>query len=175
MRKLILGKQGTGKTTLIVNEIIPTLGDNYRVVDFCDEYSQWIDESRIIKYGPVQGAQLKSAVIATIREMNKDTVLIIDNAEQLYFPKASCPKDLGFEWLELELERKQYVLVFQSIERVLTGGIGGTYNPELYEEVIIFITRDDAEERERYLDALKRQAIGVFEQAELITAIKSKK
>lgn len=86
MRKLIFGRVGTGKTTLIVNKIIPTI-ENYLVFDFCNEYYQWIkDESKIKKFGSFTiGKELRELVIDAIRKEKKDTTLIIDNTNLLRF------------------------------------------------------------------------------------------
>ena len=131
MKKLIIGGLGTGKTTLIVNEIIPTLENNYKVVDFCDEYALLgVNAHRIINHLRRTGGQeLKEAAIKVIRETNNsDAVLIIDNADVLYFPKVNI--DRGFEWLEKELTGTKCVLVFQSIKRIVEGGISANIKKE---------------------------------------------
>jgi predicted ABC-type sugar transport system permease subunit len=60
METLLVGGHGTGKTTLIAKEIIPKL-KNYLVLDFCNEYFQWIkDESKLKTFeSGLMGVKLK--------------------------------------------------------------------------------------------------------------------
>lgn len=50
-RILIIGAKASGKTNLIVQEIIPHLED-YVIIDSCDEYFQWFSDSRVILPNP---------------------------------------------------------------------------------------------------------------------------
>lgn len=147
MKHLILGKLGIGKTTLIVKEIIPTI-EKYLVLDFCNEYSQWIkDESKLkINENGLIGDKLKKQVINIIRNTGNDTTLIIDNTNLLYFPKTIDEKDGGFLWLKKELENKSFILVFQSIESVINGGIAN-----IFDDIHYFPTKDNDDTRTSYL------------------------
>lgn len=156
MKKLIIGKNGTGKTTFIAKEIIPTI-EKYLVLDFCHEYSQWIkDETKIRKFERgLVGNKLKQQVIDVIRNVKDDMALIIDNAQLLYFPKAmelhpqvSYKKgDGGFLWLREELIGKNYVLVFQSIESIIQGEV-----PDIFDDIYCFPTKDNDGLEQVYLD-----------------------
>jgi len=153
MQTLLVGGHGTGKTTLIVKSIIPKL-KNYLVLDFCNEYFQWIkDETKLKRFeSSLVGEKLKKQVIDVIRNNKDDTTLIIDNATLLYFPKAIYEKDSGFLWLKEELKDKSYVLVFQSIESIINGGI-----PNIFNEIYCFPTRDDDDLILKYLSSQMTQ------------------
>ncbi len=55
-------------------------------------------------------------------------------------------KDSGFLWLKEELKDKRYVLVFQSIESIINGGI-----PNIFDEIYCFPTKDNDDLRTNYL------------------------
>lgn len=149
MKALLVGGHGTGKTTLIVKGIVPRL-KSYLVLDFCNEYSQWIkDKNRLKNFeSGLVGEKLKNEVINVIRRNKDDTTLIIDNATLLYFPKAIHEKDSGFLWLKEELKDKSYVLVFQSIESIINGGI-----PNIFDDIYCFPTKDNDDLTAKYLSS----------------------
>jgi hypothetical protein len=153
MQTLLVGGHGTGKTTLIVKGIIPRL-KSYLVLDFCNEYFQLIkDKSKLKTFeSGLMGEKLKEQTINVIRNTKNDTTLIIDNATLLYFPKAIYEKDDGFLWLKEELKDKSYILVFQSIESIINGGI-----PNIFDEIYCFPTKDDADLSVKYLSSQMTQ------------------
>lgn len=149
MKTLLVGGHGTGKTTFIVKAIMPIL-KNYLVLDFCNEYSRLIkDETKLKKFeSGLMGEKLKKQVIDIIRSNKDDTTLIIDNATLLYFPKAIHEKDSGFLWLKEELKDKSYVLVFQSIESIINGGI-----PNIFDNIYCFPTKDNNDLTVNYISS----------------------
>lgn len=150
MKKLLIGKMGVGKTTLIVKKIIPAL-EKYLVLDFYQEYPKLLlDKTKIHQFERgLIGNKLRDQSIDIIRSTNDDTTLIIDNTNLLYFPKQggwNQHGDGGFLWLKKELKNKKYVLVFQSIQSVTKGDV-----PDIFDDIYYFPTRDSDSERTSYL------------------------
>lgn len=156
MKKLIIGKKASGKTTFIVKEIIPTIY-KYLVLDFCDEYFQWIkDERKISKFD--RYLTLKHQVIDIISNIKDETTIIIDNANLLYFPN-TLENDNGFLWLKEELKNKNYVLVFDPTF-IIKGII-----PDIFEDIYYFSTMNDNTLISNYLNSkiLKRKNVTVID------------
>ena len=114
MKRVVIGQHGTGKTTFIVNEIIPEISGNYLIFDFCKEYSRFkIGENGTIIEFSLSGSKLKENIIDVIRNINDQDTIIIDSAECLYFPE-KVDTDPGFNWLLRELKNKRYIVTLQS-------------------------------------------------------------
>lgn len=146
MKKIIIGTIATGKTTLIVRRFIPKI-KKYIVFDFCNEYFRLIDNKENIKTFKegLIGSELKIQVTSVIRSIDNDTVIIIDNTNLLYTPNEK-EKDNGFLWLNDELKNKQFILVFQSIQSIIEGGLANDFD-----DVYYFETRDSYNIVENYL------------------------
>lgn len=125
IKEILLGGLGSGKTTLILKILIPSIKD-YMVFDFCDEYRLHVENFNNVAYfNGLAGSLLKKEVIKSINKLSDDTIIIIDNSNLLYFPTCG---DKGYEWLMDLLKNKNSVLVFQNQKQILNTGIARDYN-----------------------------------------------
>lgn len=77
IRRIIVGKNGSGKTYYIKNHILPQLS-NYFLIDPSSEYTN-VPESRRLSNCGYNPELIYESIIA-----NKDKVIIVDNANVLY-------------------------------------------------------------------------------------------
>ncbi|MFA6569911.1 MAG: hypothetical protein WCT77_01605 [Bacteroidota bacterium] len=106
IRKCIVGKKGSGKTTFIKNEILPQL-KNYFIIDFNDEYSDVVsDNNRFVD---------KSCSIQKIKKViieNKNKVIIIEDIG-LLIKKTSLLDDLLMRY---DLD---FIIISQCFENII--------------------------------------------------------
>lgn len=127
IKEILLGGLGSGKTTLILKRLIPSIKD-YMVFDFCDEYRLHVENfNNVTCFNGLVGSLLKKEVTKSIDKLSDDTIIIIDNANFLYFPNAD-KGDRGYGWLMDLLKNKHSVLVFQNPKQILNTGISRDYN-----------------------------------------------
>lgn len=106
MRITIIGHKRSGKTTLIINKIIPTL-NNYLVLDFNNEYyTCGIPKKKIkvFKYNPLH---TRFSVIKSIRNTKKSKILIFEGIEVF---------GNNINWLISELKDRHFIFVFHSFK-----------------------------------------------------------
>lgn len=124
IKEILVGDLGSGKTTLILKRLIPSLKD-YIFLDFLDQYRLHVENSNnVIYFNGLVGSLLKKEVTNAINKLSDNTIIIIDDAQLLYFPSHN---DRGFEWLMDLLKNKNSVLVFQKPEQILKQGISKDY------------------------------------------------
>ncbi len=157
MKILILGGLGAGKTTLIVEEITPSL-EKCLFFDFCNEYHQWIkNKGRIktFKKGLI-GKELQDQFRDYVKSIEKDVFLIIDNAELI----AHQPKlinDTGIHetlsWLIEDMKDRNIVMAFNSILSLEENQV-----PDFFDKVYMYPTRDNDKTIIRYLANLSPES-----------------
>ncbi len=146
MKKVIIGRNGVGKTRLIVTEILPALHgvQDYVIIDFNDEY-RFLDNPSVqlfsfadkVKVIDKDARHLKERVIDIIRCTNKETVLIIDSADYLCYNTIDQMDNLL--WLKELLLHKKCILVFGNAKIVRESSLVHFFDefyhfPSRYEE-----------------------------------------
>lgn len=161
MKKVIIGRRGVGKTTLIVTEILPALHgvQDYVIIDFNDEY-RFLDNPSVQLFSFADKVQvinndakhLKEQVIDIIRRTNKETVLIIDSADTLRYNTIDLIDD--FLWLKELLLHKKCILVFQDAKPVRESSL-----LHFFEEMYYFPSDYDGELNRKYIKSKEQKAI----------------
>jgi archaellum biogenesis ATPase FlaH len=165
MKKVIIGRKGVGKTTLIVTEILPALHgvQDYVIIDFNDEY-RFLDNPSVqlfsfgdkVKFIDRNAKHLKEQVIDIIRCTNKETVLIIDSADILRYNTIDHLDD--FLWLKELLLHKKCILVFQNTATVRESSL-----VHFFDEMYYFPSLYDDEFKGRYFKTKKKQDTTIHE------------
>ena len=105
-RKCLVGKRAVGKTRFIKNHILPCV-NNYLVLDFNNEYSEWKEDKKGIILSP--DSRDKNYIIELIKKYS-DRLIIIEDANILNSTR-------GLRWLFDELNNN-YILVYQEFENI---------------------------------------------------------
>lgn len=150
----IFGKKASGKTYFVMNDIIPMLkerGRDYRVIDFIREYQYYnIDNVIEVDY---KADGFKDELIKVIKEIDKDTFIIIDCANLLEYQElvkggfaSTGQRDMN--WIMDALEDYDCCLVFERVKVIYDNNIASRFTDYLLFEPCLDT---------RYSEMLKKQ------------------
>src|SRR5690606_13607592 len=105
IRRVIVGRNGSGKTTYIKNRIIPKLS-NYFLIDTHNEYPDVPDDKKLSNC-----SRQPELIYETILS-NKDKVIIVEDANILYVDTKFMYKLISI----LSDSRLQFIFVYQSYQ-----------------------------------------------------------
>jgi hypothetical protein len=148
MNKLIIGKQGSGKTTFIKKNLILTLGTNFLVIDFLNEYKEIKEQNKVVAI-EVEINKFKNIILSSLKIGDKDTVFIFDNVNLANAYNKDTRKTL--DWLLPEIKDKNTVMVMQSIHDLNGSGL-----KDIFDDIIYFPTRDRTDICLDYLNDMQK-------------------
>lgn len=135
---LIVGQHGVGKTSMIIDEILPNIG-NYIILDPNNEYRfKNVDRSRILPIMDIENA------LVAINNTDIDTTIIFEDT-QVHFLRPQSTM-----MIKSLLEKRCCIITMQSIGQFNASGI----SINMFDCVYLFPTFDHVETFEQFAKIL---------------------
>ncbi len=128
---LIIGDRGCGKTTFIKKRVIPNIAHDYRVIDFCKEYSD-IPANHVVHVKGSPGIETQNRLVNIATDLPDIMPLIIDSL--------MCVGGQGFKpWFREAFKSKTLITVLQSVKNVHDL----EFPFDMFDAIVLFRTRDE--------------------------------